>query len=343
MIPVSDQELVAPTMAGFGTPEVPLDGSRFEAYRFPAPTCPEYAEAVAPRPVPSASNMTTAELANAMEVLSLLNQSGRLQQMVQQIEHHEGSFTNAPQTHESGTTSSSTNPFQSVPWRTNVTYPTMPQPPIRGEPTVHGVPTGVPEPKLFSQLQAPKRTHVLEASPSSEESTILLSTLQQLKGRLENLENGTGANLTTNPCVPYHPSPLTRVCTGLAGVPPGVKSPFVPRTKAPKPVACFTTTYEVDTLDQGLALGLGPLAPMALPPDPTHTGRGTKGFFKPQTETKLPKFSVRDLDVYAEDFLRFLRSTGQEDLNEKAKADIVMNGCDNKDVKEVVLGVSQET
>ena len=126
MIPVSDEELVAPTMAGFGTPEVPLDGSRFEAYRFPAPTCPEYVEAVAPRPVPSASNMTTAELANAMEVLSLLNQSGRLQQMVQQIEHHEGSFTNGPQTHESGTTSSSTNPFQSVPWRSNVTYATMP-------------------------------------------------------------------------------------------------------------------------------------------------------------------------------------------------------------------------
>ena len=206
VIPVSDEELVAPTMAGFGTPEVPLDGSRFQAYRFPAPTCPEYAEAVAPRPVPSANNMTTAELANAMEVLSLLNQSGRLQQMVQQVEHHEDSFTNAPQTHESGTTSSSTNPFQSVPWRSNVTYATMPGPPIRGEPIVHGVPTGVPEPKLFSEPQAPKRTHVFEASPSSEESTILLSTLQQLKGRLENLENRTSANLTTNPCVPYHPS-----------------------------------------------------------------------------------------------------------------------------------------
>ena len=81
---------------------------------------------------------------------------------------------------------------------------------------------------------------------------------------------------------------------------------------------------------------------MAVLPDPTqpvpHTGRGTKAFFKPQTETKLPKLSGRDLDVYAEDFLRFLRSTGQEDLNERAKADLVINSCDNKDVKWVVSG-----
>ena len=303
LMPVSDEELVAPTMAGFGTPELPLDGSQFEAYHFPAPTCPEYAEAVAPRPESSASNLTTAEVAKAMEVLLLLNQSGRLQQVVQEIEHHEGSFTNAPQTHESGTTSSSTNPFQSVPWRSNVTYATMPQPPIHGEPIVHGVPTRVPVPKFFSEPHAPKRPDVFEASLSSEEGTILLSTLQQLKGRLENLENRTSANLTTSPCVPYHPSPLTRVCTGLAGVAPGVKSPFVPRTKAPKPVACFNTTYKVYTLDQALALGLGPLAPMALLLDPTqpvpHTGRRTKAFFKPQTETKLPRFSGRDLHVYA--------------------------------------------
>ena len=96
LMPVSDEELVPPTMAGFGTPEVPLDRSQFEDYRFPAPTCPEYAEAVAPGQEPSVSNMTTAELAKAMEVLSMLSQSGWLQQMVQEIEHHEGSFSNAP-------------------------------------------------------------------------------------------------------------------------------------------------------------------------------------------------------------------------------------------------------
>ena len=291
--------------------------------------------------------MTTADLAKAMEVLSLLDQSGWLQELVQEIEHDDGSITHAPQTHESETASSSTNPLQSVPWRSNVTYATAPQPPIHGEPIVHGVPTGVPEPKFFFEPHAPKRPQVFEASPSSEESTILLSNFQQLKGRLENLERRTSANLTTNPCVPYHPSPPTRVCTGLAGVPPGVKSRFVPRTKAPKPVACFTTTYEVYTLDQSLALGLGPLAPMALLPDATqpvpHTGRGTKAFFKPLTETKLRKFLGRDLDVYAEDFLRFLRSTGQEDLNKRTKADLVINGCDYKDVKAVVSGALKKS
>ena len=34
LIPVSDEEPVAPTMAGFGTPEVPLDGSQFESLSF---------------------------------------------------------------------------------------------------------------------------------------------------------------------------------------------------------------------------------------------------------------------------------------------------------------------
>ena len=282
---VSDEELLVPTMARFGTPEVPLDASRFEAYRFPVPTCHEYADAVARRPDPSGSGMTTADLAKAMELLSLLNQTARLQQMLQDIEHHDGSFTHAPHTHESGIASSSTNPFQSVPRRSNVTYATAPQAPIHGEPIVHGVPTAVPEPRFFFEPHAPKGVQVFEASPSPEESTILLSTLQQLKGRLENLENRTSANVTTIPCVPYYPSPLARVCTGLAGVPPGVKLPFLPRRKPPKLVACFTTTYKVYTLDQALALGIGPLVPMALPPDPTqpvpHTGRGTKAFFKP--------------------------------------------------------------
>ena len=69
-----------------------------------------------------------------------------------------------------------------------------------------------------------------------------------------------------------------------------------------------------------------------------QTGGGTKAIFKPETEIEPPTFSGKDLDVYAEDFLRFLRSTGQEDLNERAKGDLVINSCDSKNAKEVVLG-----
>ena len=60
--------------------------------------------------------MPTADLAKPMEVLTLFNQIGRLQQMVQEIEHCHGQFTHTPQTHYSGTASSSTHPLQSVPW-----------------------------------------------------------------------------------------------------------------------------------------------------------------------------------------------------------------------------------
>ena len=176
--------------------------------------------------------------------------------MMQGIEHYEGLFTHAPHTHESRTASSSTNPFQSMPWCSTLTSTTAPQPPIHGEPIVRGVPTGVPEPKFFFEPHAPSGPQVFQGSPSSEESTILLSALQQLKCRLESLQSRTSANSTTKPCVPCHPSPLTRVCGERAGVPPRVRSRLVRRTQATKPVACFTTTYEVYSLDQAFALGL---------------------------------------------------------------------------------------
>ena len=109
------------------------------------------------------------------------------------------------ETHESGITSSLTSRFQTVTWRSNVTYGTAPQARIRGEHIVHGVPTGVPEPKCIFDPHAPKGPQVLEVSPSSEESaiffglcihpipgvlgarTIFLWTLHTLKGRTENL------------------------------------------------------------------------------------------------------------------------------------------------------------
>ena len=173
-MPGSDDELDVPSMAGFGTAEVPRDGSGFEAYRFPAPTRHEHAEPVARGPEHSGSSMATTDLAKAMEVLSLLNQSGWLQQMVQEIEHHDGSFTHARQTHESRIAPSSTNPFQSVPWRSNVTYATPPQPYIHGEPIVHGVPTGVQGLKFSKPLLLRKR--VLSFCRPCNNSGVVLET-----------------------------------------------------------------------------------------------------------------------------------------------------------------------
>ena len=95
---------------------------------------------------------------------------------------------------------------------------------------MHGVFTRAPELKCFFESYAPNRPQVFEGAPSLEESPRLLSILQQLKRRLENLENKSSANLTTNACVLHHSSGPTQVCSGRACVPPGVKSPYVPRT-----------------------------------------------------------------------------------------------------------------
>ena len=113
---------------------------------------------------------------------------------------------------------------------------------------------------------------------SSEERTNLLLTLEKLKGQLEKFEPRTSVH---DPCQPYRPAPSTHVCTGLAGALPRVKSPIVPRVKAPKLVACFTKTYKVYSIEQAQLLGLGPLAPVALISDPNSL------FRRPKTESKL--------------------------------------------------------
>ena len=48
------------------------------------------------------------------------------------------------------------------------------------------------------------------------------------------------------------------VCIKVTGVPLGVKSPLVPRRRAPTPVAYFTKSYQIYTIDQILSPGLGP-------------------------------------------------------------------------------------
>ena len=48
----------------------------------------------------------------------------------------------------------------------------------------------------------------------------------------------------------------------------GVKIPFVPRPKASKSVPHFTNTHNIYTFSSAIAIGLGPLAPMAILPGP---------------------------------------------------------------------------
>ena len=73
LIHVPDGELMAPTMVGSGSPEVPLDGSRFQTYRFLVPMSHVPTDHVAPRLEPSESSMTIADLTKAIEALPLLN------------------------------------------------------------------------------------------------------------------------------------------------------------------------------------------------------------------------------------------------------------------------------
>ena len=115
LVPVLEEEPVVPTLAGFGTSEVPLERSQFEAYRFPVPIPHVPTDPLAPHPEPSGMNMTAPNLAQAVQVLMLLNGSGKLQQMVQELEYLDGSVHPALKTHESTTSSSRTNPFQSGP------------------------------------------------------------------------------------------------------------------------------------------------------------------------------------------------------------------------------------
>ena len=89
-------------------------------------------------------------------------------------------------------------------------------------------------------------------------------------------------------------------------------------------------------LNQARLLGLGPRALMALLPNPhepkpkLHMDQGSNAIFRPRTETPVPEFAGKLLDVCAEDPPRFLGATGRETLGEQAKADLVVASCQNK-------------
>ena len=185
--------------------------------------------------------------------------------------------------------------------------------------------------------------------PTGSTEEKILEGLQNIQERLTVLEHSRSAsgfvNRSFNPLdTSLSPS---RVTTGLQGIPPGVKSPFIPRAKAPKGVPNFTKTHNIYTLASAVGVGLGPLAPMAILPDPNTPqslkGEGSVSIQKPKAEATLPSFTGKDLEDYAADFCRYLRTTGRDGMDEKSKADLVIITCKTPDLKKSLSEVLTES
>ena len=85
--------------------------------------------------------------------------------------------------------------------------------------------------------------------------------------------------------------------------------------------------------------GLTALALLAVSPskvddsdldDSKDSGSGTKGTAKGKLEIPLPVFTGKRLDLYARDFVRYLRMTGQKAADEMPRADLIVTGCKNE-------------
>ena len=70
--------------------------------------------------------------------------------------------------------------------------------------------------------------------------------------------------------------------------------------------------------------------------DSKDSGSGTKGTAKGKLEIPLPVFTGKRLHLYARDFLRYLRMTGQKAADEMTCADLIVTGCKNEWLRGVV-------
>ena len=70
--------------------------------------------------------------------------------------------------------------------------------------------------------------------------------------------------------------------------------------------------------------------------DSKDSGSGTKGTAKGKLEIPLPVFTGKRLDLYARDFVRYLRMTGQKAADEMTRADLIVTGCKNEWLRGVV-------
>ena len=123
-------------------------------------------------------------------------------------------------------------------------------------------------------------------------------------------------------------------------------SPFLPRIKESYLPDEFAVRIKVGSLQEARDKhGLTALALLAVSPsrvedsdldDSKDSGSGTKGNAKGKLEIPLPVFTGKRLDLYARDFVRYLRMTGQKAADEMTRADLIVTGCKNEWLQGVV-------
>ena len=113
-------------------------------------------------------------------------------------------------------------------------------------------------------------------------------------------------------------------------------SPLLPRIKESYLPDKFAMKIKVSSLQEaGDKHGLTALALLAVSSsevedsdldDSKDSGSGTKGTAKKKPEIPLLVFTVTCLNLYARDFVRYLRMTGQKAADEMTRADLVVTG-----------------
>ena len=171
----------------------------------------------------------------------------------------------------------------------------------------------------------------------------MLEEQKKISRRLDELEESGKSRIESD----LNTSALSKV-TGLHLLDEHQKgiSPFLPRIKESYLPDEFAVRIKVGGLQEARDKhGLTALALLAVSPskvddsdlhDSKDSGSGTKGTAKGKLEIPLPVFTGKRLDLYARDFVRYLRMTGQKAADEMTRADLIVTGCKNEWLRGVV-------
>ena len=123
-------------------------------------------------------------------------------------------------------------------------------------------------------------------------------------------------------------------------------SPFLPNIKELHLPDEFAAKTKVGCLQEARDKhGLTALVLLAVSPskvedsnlkDSKDSGSGTKGTAKGKLEIPLPVFTGKRLNLYARDFVRYLRMTGQKAADGMTRADLIVTSCKNEWLEGVV-------